>query len=88
MQFSCAKEVVSKLQYEGFRVELDDRSEKIGYKIREAHSQKIPYLIILGDQEQDEKTITIRGRGNENTSGLILEDFIERLHDEVKNFKK
>ncbi len=83
-----AKEVVSKLQREGFRVELDDRSEKIGYKIREAHSQKIPYLIILGDQEQDEKTITIRGRGNENTSGLILEDFIERLHDEVKNFKK
>jgi len=83
-----AKEVVSKLQHEGFRVELDDRSEKIGYKIREAHSYKIPYLIILGDQEQDEKTITIRGRGNENTSGLILEDFIERLHDEVKNFKK
>ncbi len=83
-----AREVVKKLESEGFRVELDDRSEKIGYKIREAHSQKIPYLIILGDQEQDEKTITIRGRGNENASGLILEDFIERLHDEVKNFKK
>ena len=83
-----AKEVVQTLEREGFRVELDDRSEKIGYKIREAHSQKIPYLIILGDQEQEEKTITIRGRGNENASGLKLCDFVERMKEEVKNFKK
>ena len=83
-----AKEIVDTLANEGFRVELDNRNEKIGYKIREAHSQKIPYLIIVGDQEQDEKTITIRGRGNENTSGLKLADFVERLKEEVKTKKK
>ena len=83
-----AKEIVDTLAGEGFRVELDNRNEKIGYKIREAHSQKIPYLIIVGDQEQDEKTITIRGRGNENTSGLKLADFVERLKEEVKTKKR
>ncbi len=83
-----AKEIVDTLSDEGFRVELDNRNEKIGYKIREAHSYKIPYLIIVGDQEQDEKTITIRGRGNENTSGLKLADFVERLKEEVKTKKR
>lgn len=83
-----AKEIVEVLANEGFRVELDNRNEKIGYKIREAHSQKIPYLIIVGDQEQEEKTITIRGRGNENTSGLVLADFVERIKEEVKTKKK
>jgi len=83
-----AKEIVDTLSNEGFRVELDNRNEKIGYKIREAHSYKIPYLIIVGDQEQDEKTITIRGRGNENTSGLKLADFVERLKEEVKTKKR
>lgn len=83
-----AKEVKEKLEEEGFRVELDDRSEKIGFKIREAHAQKIPYLVILGDQEENDKTISIRGRGNENASGLKLADFIERLKEEVKTRKK
>ena len=83
-----AFDVARKLESEGFRVEVDNRNEKIGYKIREAHSQKIPYLIILGDQEKDENTITIRGRGNESASGLKLDDFVARLKEEVKNKKK
>ena len=82
-----AKKVMQKLEEAGLRVELDNRNEKIGYKIREALSYKIPYLVILGDQEDVEQTISIRGRGNENQTGLKIEDFIERLNQEIKSLK-
>lgn len=81
------KEIKDKLFNLGFRVTLDDRNEKIGYKIREASSMKIPYLIIVGDEEETNKTISIRGRGFENKSGLNLLDFIDRLQNEVKTKK-
>lgn len=81
------KEIKDKLFNLGFRVTLDDRNEKIGYKIREASSMKIPYLIIVGDEEETNKTISIRGRGFENKSGLNLSDFIDRLQNEVKTKK-
>ena len=71
----------------GFRAEVDTRNEKIGYKIREALSMKVPYLIIVGDEEESANTISIRGRGNENKTGLNLQDFIERLKNE-ENSKK
>ena len=82
-----AKRVMQKLEEAGIRVELDNRNEKIGYKIREALSYKIPYLVILGDQEDVEQTISIRGRKNENQTGLKIEDFIERLKQEIKSLK-
>ena len=69
-------------------MEEDLRNEKIGYKIREAMSLKIPYLIIVGDEEEKNKTISIRGRGFENKTGLLLEDFISRLKDEIESFKR
>lgn len=82
-----AQKVYQKLSDAGIRVELDDRNEKIGYKIREASSMKIPYLIILGDEEEKENTISIRGRGFENKSGLNLDDFMKRLDEEIKTKK-
>lgn len=82
-----AREIVSTLKGENLRVEIDDRNEKIGYKIREALSMKVPYLIIVGDEEENGKTISIRGRGFENKSGLKLSDFIERLESEIKSKK-
>lgn len=82
-----AQKVYQKLSNAGIRVELDDRNEKIGYKIREASSMKIPYLIILGDEEEKENTISIRGRGFENKSGLNLDDFMKRLDEEIKTKK-
>ncbi|MBP3619699.1 MAG: hypothetical protein J6J24_03465, partial [Clostridia bacterium] len=57
------------------------------YKIREAMSMKIPYLIIVGDEEEANGTISIRGRGFENKSGLVLKDFLARLKDEIKTRK-
>ncbi|MBP3344761.1 MAG: threonine--tRNA ligase [Clostridia bacterium] len=82
-----AHSIKEKLAGLGFRVEEDLRNEKVGYKIREAMSMKIPYLIIVGDEEEANGTISIRGRGFENKSGLNLSDFIERLENEVKTRK-
>ncbi len=78
-----ARRVYDKLFSKGIRAELDVRNEKIGYKIREALSQKVPYLVILGDKEQESETISIRGRANENASDLRLDDFIARLELEI-----
>jgi len=82
-----AKKIYEQLFDEGMRVELDDRNEKVGYKIREAMNMKIPYLIIVGDEEENCQTISIRGRGFENKSGLKLNDFLERLREEIKTKK-
>lgn len=82
-----AEKIKKELFDKGLRVESDLRNEKIGYKIREAFSMKVPYLIVVGDEEEKSNTISIRGRGNENKSGLNLEDFIERLENEIKTKK-
>ena len=82
-----AHSIKEELFNRGLRVEEDLRNEKIGYKIREAMAMKVPYLIIVGDEEENTKTISIRGRGYENKSGLNLSDFIERLEDEIKTRK-
>lgn len=76
-------EITKTLRENGLRAESDNRNEKIGYKIREALNEKVPYLIIVGDEEEKNKTISIRGRGFENKSGLLLADFITRLKNEV-----
>ena len=80
-------EITKTLCENGLRAESDNRNEKIGYKIREALNEKVPYLIIVGDEEEKNKTISIRGRGYENKSGLNLNDFIARLKDEIKTKK-
>ncbi len=82
-----AYKIAKDLKAEGIRVEVDDRNEKIGYKIREALSMKLPYLIIVGDEEENNNTISIRGRGNENKTGINLTEFVDRLKNEIKNKK-
>lgn len=80
-----AKTIFDKLIDQGIRVELDIRNEKIGYKIREAQISKIPYMIIVGEKEKEKKTISIRGRKNENSSDIKLSEFASRLLNEIKN---
>ncbi len=82
-----AEKIAEVLRNKNIRVELDERNEKIGFKIREALSMKVPYLIIVGDGEESTGTISIRGRGNESASGLKLADFVERLENEIKTKK-
>ncbi|MBQ8844899.1 MAG: threonine--tRNA ligase [Clostridia bacterium] len=81
------KSIADTLKAYNFRVKEDTRNEKIGFKIREAMSEKVPYLIIVGDEEENNKTISIRGRGNENQTGILLKDFVERLVNEVASRK-
>ena len=82
-----ARKIYEELKEKGFRAELDDRNEKVGYKIREALNMKTPYLIIVGDEEEKNGTISIRGRGFENKSGLLLADFVKRMQEEVDSKK-
>lgn len=79
-----SEDVMKKLQEAGFRVEHDHTSEKIGYKIRQATQQKIPYLIILGKKEEEEKSLAIRVLGEgDRGEPLKLEKFIEELKNNL-----
>ncbi len=77
-----AKGVHSKLRSEGLRTTLDTRSEKIGYKIREAELFKIPYMVILGAREAEENRISVRARSGEDLGGMTLDAFLELIHKE------
>jgi len=74
-----AKEVVSKLEAHGFRVELDDRNEKIGKKIREAQLQKIPYMLVIGENEKAENKIAVRHRKEGDAGAISPDQFIKQL---------
>jgi threonyl-tRNA synthetase len=71
------------LRDQGWRVELDGRNEKLGYKIREAQLAKIPYAVVIGDKEVAAETLAPRRRGGENLPPTPLVDFIRRLESEV-----
>lgn len=82
-QNKYAGQVAEKFIENGFRCELKDENETIGKKIREGETQKIPYLVIIGDKEQKSKTINIRARGNQNLGEMKIDKFIERINKEV-----
>ncbi len=72
----------------GIRVELDEREEKIGYKIREAQLQKIPYMLIIGDKEVEAKAVGVRSRKDGDIGQMSIKDFINKIKDEEKTFAK
>ncbi|MFH2033556.1 MAG: threonine--tRNA ligase [Candidatus Margulisiibacteriota bacterium] len=78
-----ANSIKEQMESEGLRVETDVRKEKIGLKIREAQMQKIPYMIILGDQEEKDKMIAVRSRKEGDTGKSSLEDFIKKIKQEI-----
>ncbi len=77
--------VKARLEENGFRVEMDARNEKIGYKIREAQLERIPYMLVLGDKEQESGAVAVRDRRDGKTTVMPLDEFIEKLAYEVKN---
>ncbi len=77
-------QVMEKLTAMGLRCELDDRSEKIGYKIREAQLEKIPYMLVLGDKEAESGQVAVRSRKTGETQVMSLEEFMEKIGEEVK----
>ncbi|MCI8362675.1 MAG: threonine--tRNA ligase [Clostridia bacterium] len=85
-QLDYAKEVNSKLLEKGIRVELDSRQEKLGYKIREAQMSKVPYILVIGDKEIEAKAVGVRSRSEGDIGQLPVEEFIERIQEEIKNY--
>ncbi len=86
--FEYAEKIKAELEKEGMIVEIDSRNEKIGYKIREARLQKIPYMPIIGDKEVEEGTLSVRRRGEDGDLGsMSIADFTAMLVDEIKTKK-
>ncbi|AYF55165.1 threonyl-tRNA synthetase [Clostridium sp. K25] len=83
-QIEYCKEIEKTLKENGIRVELDLRNEKIGYKIREAQLQKIPYMLVLGDKEMNENTIAVRSRKQGDLGAMQLVDFVAMVKKEVQ----
>ena len=83
-----ANEVKAKLEDVGIRVEVDERNEKIGYKIREAQLQKIPYMLVLGDKEKEAGTVGVRSRKDGDIGAMDLDDFIAKVVEEIDTFAK
>lgn len=78
-----AKEVQEKLQAAGIRVDLDSRDEKIGYKIREAQMQKVPYMLVVGDNEVKEGSVNVRKYGEQKSETISFEEFVTAVKAEV-----
>jgi threonyl-tRNA synthetase len=82
-QKEYAQTVFQELRNKGWRVELDERNEKLSYKIREAQVAKIPYAVVIGDREVRDKTVSPRRRGGENLAAMSVKEFAEMLLSEV-----
>jgi threonyl-tRNA synthetase len=78
-----AQQVRDRLAAAGLRVELDDRQEKIGYKIREAQLQKVPYMLVAGDREAAEGTVSVRSRSAGDLGARPVADFLAAAQDEI-----
>ena len=79
-----ANELSAALDARGFRVEVDDRNEKIGKKIRETTLEKVPYMLVVGDRDMENKTVSVRTRGGEDLGAMSLEEFSAKLGEEVR----
>ena len=82
-----AKKLADKMFDLGLRVHLDDRNEKLGYKIREAQVQKVPYTLVVGDKEMEEGTVNVRRRGEGDIGAMPQDEFISMLQEEIKEKK-
>ena len=83
-----AKKVRDELRAKGFRAEIDFRNEKLGYKIRESQTQKVPYTRVLGDDEMNAGTVNVRPYGTEEQNTESLDEFIAKLTDDVKHYSR
>ena len=83
--FDYAQKVHNALKDAGIRVETDWRNEKLGYKIREAQLEKLPYMLILGDKEIEENAVSVRSRKEGDLGSQSIDEFIAKINDDVKN---
>jgi threonyl-tRNA synthetase len=83
-QLDYAVEVADRLKERKIRMSVDERREKMGYKIREAEQQKVPYMLIVGAREMEEGTVAVRKRGEGDLGGMSVEAFLDRISEEVR----
>ncbi len=85
-QLDYSMKIKEELEALGIRVELDDRNEKIGYKIREAQMQKIPYMLVVGEKEVEGEKVSVRSRKSGDEGQMSAKEFITRVDNEIKNY--
>ncbi len=83
-----AKKVYENLKENDIRTEIDTRNETLGYKIREAQTQKIPYMVIVGEKEVENNNISVRKRTREDLGNMSLNEFLDLINDDIKNFRR
>ena len=83
-QLDYAKELLSKLEAEHIRASIDDRSEKMGYKIRQAQLEKIPYMLVVGDKEMEDGTVSVRSRKDGDAGKIAVDKLVAKLVEEIK----
>lgn len=79
-----AKNIQEKLQSHRLRVDIDERDEKLGYKIREAQMQKVPYMIVIGDQEVENGSVNVRKYGEQKSESMPFDDFLKLIQSELR----
>ncbi len=79
----AARALKEQMEEAGLRVEIDLRNEKIGFKVREAQMMKIPYMLVIGDREAEEGTVSLRSRQGANVNGLSHQELIETMQKEA-----
>lgn len=84
-EIDYARGVYERLMNEDLRVEIDSRNEKLGYKVREATLRKIPYILIVGKKEVEEKVVTVRERGGKEEKGVTIERFLDKIKGEIQS---
>ncbi len=82
---SFATRIFQRMRDEGIRVEIDDRNEMLGHKVREAQLDKIPYMLIIGAKEVKDGLVTIRKRNGENLKEIRLDEFIPAIKSEIRS---
>lgn len=78
------RELQDKLQSHKIRVDIDERDEKLGYKIREAQMQKVPYMLVIGDKELEDGSVNVRKYGEQKSESMPFEDFVKLVHSELR----
>lgn len=82
-----AYELKRQMEAMGMRIEMDDRNEKMGYKIRASQTQKIPFQVVIGDKEVEEGTVTVRRYGSKEMNTMAVDAFLSQIDEQIKNFK-
>ena len=80
---AVSKDIADQLDKAGVRVEVDDRNEKLGYKIREAQLQKVPYMLVIGDRDVEKGVVSVRSRSKGDLGAMTLEAFQAMIREEI-----